>query len=102
MSRRRGSNNQPIDLMQLLAFCAVILLGLWAFIIFIVNGTGFITIGGRGVQIINNIGVALGAIVAMFYSYRFARTRGTAWFVIWVIAVVVLIVFLVLGLFVGW
>ncbi|MCL2370009.1 MAG: hypothetical protein FWC80_02110 [Firmicutes bacterium] len=84
--------------MPLIAFLAVILIGIWAFIVFIINAIDAINIDGPFLAIIMNVGVILGALVAAYYSFAFARTRGKLWFILWVIAVILIVVFMVLGI----
>jgi len=94
----KNKDKQSTGLMPFLAFVAVLLIGIWATIVFIINQIDGITIDGPIVGLLNAVGVALGAIVAAVYSFRFARARGMVWFIIWVLAVIVIVVFIVLGI----
>jgi len=94
----KKNNSQSNGLMPFVAFIAVLLLGLWALIVFIINAVDAIEISGRAVNALYSVGVALGAIVAAVYSYRFARSKGMVWFIIWVIAIILIVVFIILGI----
>ena len=45
---------------------------------------------------IKGIAMTIGLIVLCWYSYYDARTRNSTWFIIWVVAVVIVIVFQIL------
>ena len=98
MSRNnRGGGNR--SLMEFIAFIAVVLMGIWLAIHFIINQTGWVTLEGRMVNLLNFVAIALGAVVALYYSYFWARNaKWKGWFIVWVIALILVVVFLILGI----
>ncbi len=46
---------------------------------------------------IKGIAMTIGLIVLCWYSYYDARMRNRTWFIIWVVAVIIVIVFQILG-----
>jgi len=96
MARGSGGGNNR-SLMAFLAFIAVILIGVSLAIGFIFDRL-VIQIGGVDlVWLINHVAVVLGAIVAMYYSYGYVRNRSKGLFITWIIAVIVILVFVVLS-----
>lgn len=47
---------------------------------------------------IKNIALLIGVIVLCCYSYFDAVTRNRTWFILWIVAVVLIVVFYILGL----
>lgn len=93
----KKSNNSGGDLLGAIAFVAVLLMGLGIAIGVALNWTGNATIMSIG-NWLKNIAILLGLLVAIFYSYRAARTKTRVWFVLWIVAVVLIIVFYVIGI----
>lgn len=89
-TRTRGS------WLALFSFIAVMLMGLGIAIGVILGNwvSGAASVGNW----IKNIAIAIGLLVPMFYSFYEARRQGTVWFVLWVIAVILIIVFYILGI----
>ena len=92
-----NKNNNSPGLMPAVAFVAVLALGVVSLFIFLTN-SDILTVNATIQSIFWTVGIALGAFVAAYYSFRFAKSRGMVWFVIWAIAIVLIIVFLVLGI----
>ena len=93
----RSSSYSGVNLLNFLAYCAVIAVGVALAIAFLLSKVG----GGNGtltnaLQVIAN---ALAYIVTACYSWRWARTRGTAFIIVWVVAVVLIAVFMIWPLF---
>ncbi len=96
MARRtRGSGSW----LALFAFIAVMLLGLALLLSFIL---GRLNINSNIVWILERVALAIAVIIPLVLSYREARRLGTAWFVLWIIAVILVIVFYVLNFSVIW
>jgi len=98
MARRGRGGGSNSKLMEMLAFVAVIALGVWVTIVFIINRWSPDFLTGTVVALLNTIAIALGALVALYYSYFYVRTKGKAAFAVWVVALILIIVFLVLGI----
>ena len=81
-------------LCKVLSFVAVMLMGL-GIAIGVVLGffEPFAAIGNW----IKNIAIAIGMIALCWYSYYEARLHGQTWFILWIIAVILVVVFYVLG-----
>ena len=102
MRRNRGRRGGSGDFWALFSFIIVLLLGLalvLSFVFFWIPGVS--AFAGW----IEHIAIAAALIIPLILSYREARVRGTVWFVLWVIAVVLIVVFYILlrvGPFAGW
>lgn len=83
--------------LSLLSFIAVMLLGLALTISFICNATKLDT--GKIASYIERVALAIAIIVPVFLSYYEARRKTTVWFVLWVIATVLIVVFYILNWF---
>ncbi|MCI8459136.1 MAG: hypothetical protein HFE46_05680 [Clostridia bacterium] len=80
---------------KVLSFVAVMLMGLGIAIGVVL---GFIEQCAAIGNWIKNIAIGIGLIALCWYSYYEARLHGRTWFTLWVIAVVLIVVFYVLGL----
>ncbi len=82
-------------LVKILSFVSVMLMGL-GITIGVVLGffDSFAAIGAW----IKNIALAIGLIALCWYSYYEARLHGRTWFTLWIVAVVLIVVFYILGL----
>jgi len=101
MSRRRrgnrggGGGGGRASLMSFAAFIAVLFIGGALILSFIL---GFF--GGHAGTIsmwAHRIALIVGAIVTLYYSFFFARTKRGFWFIAWVIAFIAIVLFLILG-----
>ena len=89
------------SIVRALSFISVILLGIGV-VIGVIFGwiDGLAGIGGW----IKSIAMTIGIIVLCWYSFYEARTYGykSAWFIVWLVAVIVIVVFCILGLVPAW
>lgn len=95
-TRRTRTHTYTIPhVLRMLSYVSVLLLGL-AIALGVVLGwfPGVAQVGGW----IKNIALLIGVIVLCWYSYYDAVTRSRAWFIVWIIAVVLVVVFYILGL----
>ncbi|MDE6398627.1 MAG: hypothetical protein K2L51_04840 [Clostridiales bacterium] len=80
---------------KVLSFIAVMLMGLGIAIGVVL---GFIESCASIGNWIKSIAIAIGLIALCWYSYYEARLHGRTWFALWVVAVVLIVVFYILGL----
>ena len=87
--------------LRTLAFVSVMLLGLGIVVATILGvfKNKFPNVARVG-HYIQRVAIAIGLIVPMFWSYYEARTRGTTWFVLWLVAVILITVFYIWGFWV--
>lgn len=78
----------------LFSFIAVMLLGLGIFLGWLLP---VMKVTGNIASVIKQIAIAIALIVPLIYSYYEARRHGTVWFVLWVIATILVVVFYILG-----
>ncbi len=94
MARRSNGGRSNGSWLALFSFIAVMLLGL-ALAISLVLGKW--VNGAESVAAwIQRIAIAIALVVPLIYSYYEARRHGTVWFVLWVIAVILIVVFYIL------
>lgn len=84
--------------LRTLAFVSVMIMGLGIAVATILGkiSSDFSRVGNW----IQRIAIAIGLIVPMFWSYYEARMRGTVWFVLWIISIILIVVFYVWGFWV--
>ena len=94
------------DTLAILSFIAILLLGLALMLGMVFGWIGNMN-GFRGW--IERIALAIAIVVPLILSGRYAIRRwrdrsrsGTVWFVLWIIAVILVVVFYVLGFFWRW
>lgn len=92
MAKRTRSNGSWLGLFS---FVSVMLLGL-AITLTVLLGR-FVDDISQITSLIEKIAIAIALVVPLVFSYREARRHGTAWFVLWIIAVILIIVFYILG-----
>lgn len=80
-----------------LSFVAVLLMGLGIAIGVAFGWIHSATINNIGGWI-KNIAIAIGLIALCMYSYYEARSHSITWFALWIVAVVLIVVFYVLGI----
>ena len=87
--------------LRTLAFAAVMLLGLGIAVATILGvfKSKFPSVARVG-HYIQRVAIAIGLIVPMFWSYYEARHRGNTWFVLWLVAVILITVFYIWGFWV--
>lgn len=94
-NRSNNSSRSTVSWLALFSFVAVMLLGLALMLSFIFSK---LNIGGASLPgIIERIGLGIALIAPAVLSYREARKQSTGWFVLWVIAVILVVVFYILG-----
>ena len=105
MAKRTKTKTQTVytvpKLVRTLSFISVILLGIGVVIGVIFSWISpLAALGGW----IKSIAMTIGIIVLCWYSFYEARTYGynSPWFIIWVVAVIVIVVFCILGLVPAW
>ncbi len=79
--------------LRTLSYIVVLLLALGITIGAVLGWCGF----GGIANYIKGIAMTIGLIVLCWYSYFDARMRNRTWFIIWVVAVVIVVVFQILG-----
>ncbi len=80
-----------------LSFVAVLLMGLGIAIGVALGWLKSSTVNNIGAWI-KNIAIAIGLIALCLYSFYEARRRSMTWFALWVVAVVLIVVFYILGM----
>lgn len=83
--------------LSVFSYIAVMLLGLGITISVVFGWINNATINGVAAWI-KHIAIAIALIVPLFYSYYEARRHGTTWFILWIVAVILVVVFYVLGI----
>jgi len=99
--KSKNSNRGTGDFLAFLSFVAVMLLGL-AFALarlfgWLADITEIFDFGVTAARWIQNIAIAVALIIPLALSFRVARKKGTLWFILWLIAVVLVVVFYVWG-----
>ena len=79
-----------------LSYWAIVFVGIALLLQAIFNVIN-ISASGTIVSALNILAQVMAYIVVAFYSFGYARSRGTWWLVAWAVAVVLIVVFLVLG-----
>ncbi len=82
-------------LVKILSFVSVMLMGFGIAIGVVFSWFGALASVG---QCIKSIATTIGLIALCWYSYYYARYRGRTWFTLWVVAVVLIVVFQILGI----
>lgn len=85
------------NIVRALSFVAVMLMGLGIAIGVVFGWLGSATINSIG-GYVKSIAIAIGLIALCWYSYYYARYQGSTWFVLWIVAVVLIVVFYILGI----
>ncbi len=82
------------SILNVLSYLSIVGVGLVLLISWIFEVFGFTAQLVSALQLLAEV---LAYIVVAFHSFRYARTRGGWWLAVWVVAIVLIIVFLVLG-----
>jgi hypothetical protein len=85
-----NTNGNGVRFLNLLAYIAVVAVGVMLAIGYFLKGNG---------GILNNIANTLAYIVTACYSWRYARSKGVWWIVVWAASVVLIAVFMIVPLF---
>ncbi len=80
--------------LNMLSYLAIVFVGVALLLQAIFNMVG---LSAQIVNALNILAQVMAYIVVAFYSFGYARARGTWWLVVWAVAVVLIVVFLVLG-----
>lgn len=96
MARRSGSGRSTGGWLRFFAFVSIMLLGLALAISFIFNRLG---VAESISTWITRIALGIAILIPAFLSYYEARNKSTVWFVLWIIAVVLVAVFYILPWF---
>lgn len=83
------------SIVKALAYVSVMLMGLGIAIGVVFSW--FPSLASAG-NYIKSIATTIGLIVLCWYSYYYARSSGRTWFTLWVVAVVLIVVFQILGI----
>lgn len=89
-----SSSVRKSNILHMLSYIAVIAVGLALVLSFVFKAFGLTT---SLVSALNLIAQCLAYFVVSCYSFGYAKTRGMAGVITWVVAVVLIVVFLVLG-----
>lgn len=96
MARRRSSGRSNGGWMRFFSFVAIMLLGLALMLSLVIDRVLDVSsIAG----IIRNIAIAIALIIPCVLSYYEARHQGPVWFTLWVIAIILVVVFYIWGVF---
>lgn len=88
------SSTRRVNLLNVLSYVAVIMVGVALLLSWVFKAAG---LTGQLVGALNLIAQCLAYLVVACYSFSFARAKGIWWLIAWVVAVVLIVVFLVLG-----
>ena len=91
---RRSSSRSTGSWLALFSFIAVMLLGL-ALVLSFVFGL-FVGMGGV-VGYIERVALGIAICIPLVLSYHEARRKSQTWFILWVVATVLVVVFYILG-----
>ncbi|GHU99619.1 hypothetical protein FACS1894211_05340 [Clostridia bacterium] len=102
---KKGSSSER-GLFAMLAYCIVLALGIVSAIlvtVWVLGKAGVNVSGetlGKIINVLRQIAYILAIITAVYYSYRAARGAAKLWFVLWVLALLFIIAWVVIG-FIG-
>lgn len=96
MSKSPKSPKNTVGWLAFFSFVAVMLLGLALAISFTIGRVWDSAADIAGW--IKNIAIAIALLVPLFYSYKAARRYGKTWFILWIIAVILIVVFYIWGI----
>ena len=88
------STTRRAGVLSMLSYLAVVGVGLALLLSWLLKMVG---VTAQVVSALNILAQALAYFVVACYSFSFARARGTWWLVVWAAAIVLIVVFLVLG-----
>ena len=82
------------SLLHILSYLAVVGVGIALLLSWLLNMVG---VTAQVVSALNILAQVLAYFVVACHSFGYARSRGTWWLVVWAVAIVLIVVFLVLG-----
>lgn len=88
------SSTRRTGILSVLSYLAVVGVGIALLLSWLLNMVG---VTAQVVGALNILAQVMAYIVVAFHSYGFARSHGTWWLVVWAVAIVLIVVFLVLG-----
>ncbi len=88
------SSTRRAGFLSLLSYLAIVGVGIALLMSWLLNLAG---VTAQIVWALNILAQALAYFVVACYSFSYARARGTWWLVVWAVAIVLIVVFLVLG-----
>ena len=91
---RRSSSRSTGSWLALFSFIAVMLLGLALVLSFVF---GWIDGMGGIVGYIERVALGIAICIPLVLSYHEARRKSQTWFILWVVATVLVVVFYILG-----
>lgn len=91
---KRSSSRSSGSWLALFSFVAVMLLGLALVLSFVF---GWIDGMGNVVGYIERVALGIAICIPLVLSYHEARRKSQTWFILWVIATVLVVVFYILG-----
>ena len=91
---RRSSSRSTGSWLALFSFIAVMLLGLALVLSFVF---GWIDGMGGIVGYIKRVALGIAICIPLVLSYHEARRKSQTWFILWVVATVLVVVFYILG-----
>ena len=93
MSRKERRKGGSGDFLAFLSFVAVLLLGLALLLSWVLS---FFELSTTIAGWISSIAIGIALIVPLFLSFREARARGNVWFILWIIAALLVAAFYIL------
>ena len=88
------SSTRRTGILNVLSYLAVVGVGIALLLSWLLNMVG---VTAQVVGALNILAQVLAYIVVACHSFGYARARGTWWLVVWAVAIVLIVVFLVLG-----
>ena len=88
------STTRRTGILNILSYLAVVFVGIALLMSWLLNLVG---VTAQVVSALNILAQVLAYFVVACHSYGYARARGRGWLIVWVVAIVLTVVFLVLG-----
>jgi len=88
------STTRRTGVLNMLSYLAIVGVGIALLLSWLLNMVG---VTAQVVSALNILAQVLAYFVVACYSFSYARARGTWWLVVWAVAIVLIVVFLVLG-----
>lgn len=88
------SSTSRTGILNIMSYLAVVGVGIALLLSWLLNVVG---VTAAVVSALNILAQVLAYIVVACHSFGYAKARGTWWLVVWAVAIVLIVVFLVLG-----
>ncbi len=88
------STTGKTGLLNILSYLAVVAVGIALLMSWLLNLVG---VTAQIVNAFNPLAQVLAYFVVACHSYGYAKARGKGWLIVWIVAIVLIVVFLVLG-----